>query len=62
MAMKHEHVIFHPVDLREGNLVISQLQERRDIKKVIGGLSRPSQTRVEVVGIKDNTRKGGNTS
>ena len=50
MAMKYEHVIIHPVDLREGNLVISKLQERRDIKKVIGGLSRPSQqgTRVEV--------------
>jgi hypothetical protein len=52
MAMKYEQVIFHPVDLREGNLVISQLQERRDVKKVIGGLSRPSQrgTSVEVRG------------
>jgi hypothetical protein len=52
MAMKYEHVISHPVDLRESNLVISQLQERRDVIKVIGGLSSPNQTRAEVVGIK----------
>ena len=47
MAMKYEHVIIHPVDLREGNLIISLLQERGDIKKVIGGLVEPKSARDE---------------
>jgi hypothetical protein len=38
VSMKYKHVIFHPVNLRKGDLIISQLQERRDVKKVIGRL------------------------
>jgi len=38
MAMKHEHIILHPVNLRERNLIIAQTQVRRKVVKVIGRL------------------------
>lgn len=35
MAMKHKHIILHPVNLRECNLIITQTQVRRKVIKVI---------------------------
>jgi hypothetical protein len=38
MSMKHKDIIFHPVNLSEGNLIITQTQVRRKVVKVIGRL------------------------
>lgn len=38
VTMKHKHVICHAIDQREGYLITSQSQVRRQVKKVIGGL------------------------
>jgi len=38
MTMKHKHIILHPVNLRECDLIITQTQVRRKVIKVIGRL------------------------
>ena len=38
VAMKYKNIIFHPINLREGYLIVSQLQERGKVEKIIGRL------------------------
>jgi len=38
MAMKHKHIILHPINLRECDLIITQTQVGRKVVKVIGRL------------------------
>ena len=43
MSMKHKDIILHPVNLSEGNLIITQTQVRRKVVKVIGRLDPISE-------------------
>ena len=66
VTVKYKHILCHPINLRECYFIMSHSQERRQVKKVIGGLERHGQSAWDdqgehvCAGRKDCTEYGGN--